>query len=300
MRSEQLEYLLAIDKYGNMRKAAEHINLTPQALSHSIKTLEDELGLKILHTDNKGVKFTDDGKTLLTIAHEFIRQIDELKEKSTSRLMNTFEIYIPKLFEDLYFNKMTKSLLSDFKNISVVFYTFSIKEIMSMLLHEEIEFSFYSNVSIAGQNFSPEIDANFTFEPLVKNTYKCICSHKSPLANYSTISLKTALKQNVMAFDDVMFIIDKFSDFTKTKPKVLKVSNLVTSAYAVENDRGIAFLPYSATTNNCLVDLDDLNCKVLKLKENVSVDFGIIYKKGTIISSDSREIIQYIKQYITR
>ncbi len=300
MRSEQLEYLLAIDKYGNMRKAAEQINLTPQALSHSIKTLEDELGLKVLHTDNKGVKFTDDGKKLLAIAHEFIKQIDELKEKSTSRLMNTYEIYIPKLFEDLYFNKMTRNLLSEVNDLSVIFYTFTIKEILSMLLAEEIEFSFYSNVNIAGKNFSPEIDSNFSFEPLLKNTYKCLCSYKSPLAGYSTISLKTALKHTCIAFDDVMFIIDKFSEFTQIKPDVLKVSNLITSAYTAEQGRGLAFLPFSTATNNCLVDLSDVNCKVLKIKENVSVEFGIIYKKGTVISPSSRQIIQYIKQYITK
>lgn len=299
MRSEQLEYLLAIKKYGNMRKAAEHIALTPQALSHSIKTLEDELGLKLLYTDNKGVRFTEDGKKLLDISHEFLDQIETLKENSTARFINTFELYIPKLFEDLYFNKLTKNLLLEANDLSVVFYSFSIKEIFQMLLQEEIEFSFYSNVSINGKNFSPEISHDFVFEPLVKNVYRCLCSHKSTLANYSTISLKTALKQPCIVFEDVMFIVNKFSEFTKVTPKLVQVSNLVTCAYAAENNRGIAFLPFSATTNTCLIELNDVNCKILKLKENVSVEFGVLYKKGTVLSQTSKESIQYIKQYIT-
>lgn len=300
MRSEQLEYLLAINKYGNMRKAAEHIALTPQALSYAIKTLEEELGIKILYTDNKGVRFTESGKKLLDISHEFLNQIDTLKENSTARLMDSFEIYIPKLFEDLYFNKLTKNLLLDENELSVVFYSFSIKEILQMLLQEEIEFSFYSNISINGKNFSPEISHDFIFEPLVKNVYRCICSHKSTLANYSTVSLKTALKEPCIVFEDIMFIVNKFSEFTKVTPKLVKVSNLITCAYAAENNRGIAFLPFSAATNTCLIDLGDVNCKILKLKENVSVEFGVLYKKGTTLSQSSKKNIQYIKQYIAK
>ncbi len=56
--------LLAIKK-GSMAKAAEEFSYTPSALSHSIDSLENELGVKLLERSPKGVFLSRDGEALL-------------------------------------------------------------------------------------------------------------------------------------------------------------------------------------------------------------------------------------------
>ena len=42
-----LEIILAVEKEGSMTAAAESLHLTQSALSHSIRKLEDQLGVQI-------------------------------------------------------------------------------------------------------------------------------------------------------------------------------------------------------------------------------------------------------------
>lgn len=48
MRLEQLEYLIAISKNRSLNSAAQKLHISQQALSASIKTLEEELGFDVL------------------------------------------------------------------------------------------------------------------------------------------------------------------------------------------------------------------------------------------------------------
>ena len=65
MRIEQFEYLLEISQNKSMNAASKNLHISPQALSNSIKKLEDELGLTILERTSMGVSLTPDGKSLL-------------------------------------------------------------------------------------------------------------------------------------------------------------------------------------------------------------------------------------------
>ena len=84
MNNEQLQYLHAIKKYGNMSKASKMLFLTPQSLSKSVKTLENELGFKILYTSNKGVTFSELGEKLLDISSDFLSSIEALKQTAAA------------------------------------------------------------------------------------------------------------------------------------------------------------------------------------------------------------------------
>lgn len=58
MRKEHMTYLREILKMGSITAAANHLNITPQALSSAIKILEQELEFDLLKRSNQGVEFT--------------------------------------------------------------------------------------------------------------------------------------------------------------------------------------------------------------------------------------------------
>ena len=49
----QLEQLLAIEKYKTISKAAEHLNISQPALSRSIQRLEEELEVTLFERQKK-------------------------------------------------------------------------------------------------------------------------------------------------------------------------------------------------------------------------------------------------------
>ena len=55
MRLEQLLYLIEISRQSSLNTASERLHLTQQALSLSIKNLENEMGVPLLKRTHQGI-----------------------------------------------------------------------------------------------------------------------------------------------------------------------------------------------------------------------------------------------------
>ena len=74
MRFEQLEYLIAIDETGSFKAAAQKLYITQQALSLSMRQLEDELGKILFIKKNNKTYLTAEGKFLLGHANKILNE----------------------------------------------------------------------------------------------------------------------------------------------------------------------------------------------------------------------------------
>lgn len=79
MNLQQLEYILAADKYRHFAKAAEHCAVTQPTLSMMVKKLEDELGFKLFNRNSQPVEPTKEGKEIITRAREIISKVNQLQ-----------------------------------------------------------------------------------------------------------------------------------------------------------------------------------------------------------------------------
>lgn len=60
----ELETFLAIAREGSFRRAADVLAVSPSAVSHTLRTLEDRLGSKLLHRTTRSVALTEAGQQL--------------------------------------------------------------------------------------------------------------------------------------------------------------------------------------------------------------------------------------------
>ena len=84
MRFEQLECLLAVEETGSFVGAAQKLFLTQQAVSMSMKQLEQEIGQTILIRENKKIFFTPFGEEVVAFARSILNQRDAFLEKAHS------------------------------------------------------------------------------------------------------------------------------------------------------------------------------------------------------------------------
>lgn len=80
MKLEVFDYLIAIEKYGSLNQAAEHLFVSQPNLTNIIRSLESELGYPVLSRNHRGVQFTERGKQVLLIAHNILREREKLAE----------------------------------------------------------------------------------------------------------------------------------------------------------------------------------------------------------------------------
>ena len=81
MRMEQLKYLAEIAKTGTISGAAKNLYVSQQAVSFSMKQLEEELGVELLVRGSSGVTFTTIGHEVAEFARQVMHQHDLLMNR---------------------------------------------------------------------------------------------------------------------------------------------------------------------------------------------------------------------------
>ena len=86
MNTTQLECFLAVADYLNFSRAAQHLRLTQPAVSHQVKTLEDELGVALFQRTSKKVRLTQEGHMFLQYAGKILQlsNISRMRVKGLS------------------------------------------------------------------------------------------------------------------------------------------------------------------------------------------------------------------------
>ena len=76
-----LEIIRAVDQQGTMTAAADALHLTQSALSHSMRKLEDQIGVKLWHREGRSLRPTQAGTHLLATANRLIPQFVHAEER---------------------------------------------------------------------------------------------------------------------------------------------------------------------------------------------------------------------------
>ena len=73
---QHLAILREVDRLGSVTAAADRLNLTQSALSHTIRKFEERHGVKVWAKEGRGLRFTQAGEYLLALAQRVLPQID--------------------------------------------------------------------------------------------------------------------------------------------------------------------------------------------------------------------------------
>ncbi len=87
MNLTHLRYIVEVERYGSVTKAAQALYIGQPNLSKIIKDMESELGIEIFRRTARGVIPTDEGRQLLKHAKAALSQIDEIGRLSGKRAM---------------------------------------------------------------------------------------------------------------------------------------------------------------------------------------------------------------------
>ena len=83
MNIQQLEYLIAVDKYKHFGKAAQACFITQPTLSAMIQKFEDEMEVKVFDRTTHPIRTTDVGAKIIEQAKVVVDSVMELKNKAS-------------------------------------------------------------------------------------------------------------------------------------------------------------------------------------------------------------------------
>ncbi len=115
MRTEQLAQIIEIAKKKSVSEAARSLAISQSQLSHSLKSLEYQLGYPLFRRTYQGMIPTSRGKEILRIAHEILDNLEEIKMIGSHKSELSGNLNL--LLEPAVFNAFQAKVLVAFNQI---------------------------------------------------------------------------------------------------------------------------------------------------------------------------------------
>ncbi|MDP5008911.1 MAG: LysR family transcriptional regulator [Glaciimonas sp.] len=113
----QLEVFALVAQQRSFRKAAQLRGVSASALSHTLRTLEEQLGVRLLNRTTRSVTLTEAGQRLLTRITPALQEIDEAIEEINdfrTSPTGTLRLNVPRTVADLILPPFIKRFLATY------------------------------------------------------------------------------------------------------------------------------------------------------------------------------------------
>ena len=141
MNLQQLEYIIAVDRFRNFSRAAEHCHITQATLSAMIKKLESELDVVIFDRKTNPIITTELGWEIIQESRQIIALSQNIKtsKKRESKIEGTLKIGIIPTIAGTLIPQIILPLKESFPKLSLEVIEVTTAQIRKMLTEGKIE-----------------------------------------------------------------------------------------------------------------------------------------------------------------
>lgn len=236
-----LEIILAVEKEGSMTAAAELLNLTQSALSHSISKLEGQLGVKLWQRKGRQLIPTQAGKHLLNTARrlipQFIRTEGQLIQFSRGeRGLLKIGMECHPCYQ--WLQRITNSYLQEWPSVDLdVIQKFQFAGIEALLAHE-------IDIIVTPD---PVKKKELTFIPVFDYEQVLVVNGDHPYKDYEYIKPEDMSEETLFTYPVCSDRLDIFTNFLTPVGRTVKDQKIIETTeimiQMVACGRGVTALP---------------------------------------------------------
>ncbi|WP_160060885.1 LysR family transcriptional regulator [Psychromonas sp. L1A2] len=224
MEFRQLQHFVTIVETGSISAAARHLFLAQPAISASIKKLESELNMPLLHRRERGVSLTEAGHQFLLHAKQILQQAKDAKlsmQAIEGLDQGEVEIGVPPMLGSYFFPPLIMAFKHQHPALGMNIIDTGTRRIRKKLLDGDLELGV-----VADHDLPPEFDSG----KLIREEMVVCMAADHPLAEFEQIEYADFLKYELILFGKGYYhhsLIEKISQKEKESPKIAFTSNLL-------------------------------------------------------------------------
>lgn len=216
MTLQQLEYIVALEKYRHFVKAAESCGVTQATLSILVKKLEEELDTAIFDRTTHPIEPTTLGQKILDQAKKTLRNASQIKEMAKNEKELTqgeLKLSMVSTVTPIIAPNLISLISSEHPEVDLHIYEMRVEAILDKLHKGELDMAI-----VPTDRFAP----NFLEIPLFKEKFLAYISPSDDLYKKDTLSKEDILGKQVWTIHDGIraYTIGKdiqINDFTFSK-----------------------------------------------------------------------------------
>ena len=290
-----LRYFKAAAQMQNFTKAAEELNISQPALSHTLKQLQNELGCPLFNYKGRGVELNTYGKIFLEYVNDALSALDEGERKIQALISPDSGTVRVSCLYSMGVN-LLPYIISDFRrdypNVNIDLIQQATQIQLDMLYADKVDLCFCTDFDVYEEHTSLE-----KITVLIEDLYVLVNrSHR--LADRTEVALTELDGEDYISFSDLTFFkreIEQIYKKLNIKPHTVLESNEdSTVAGFVAAGLGVAVIPP-------IVGVDFQRCVPLKISYPICQrTLSMVWRKNIYDQPAVRNFRDYVIKWLPK
>ena len=273
----QLNYTLAVAKYGNFTLAAKKSNVTQPTLSMQVQKLEDELGVSIFNRNTKPIKVTVLGEKIISQAKKIVEESQKMKsliDQNIGIVEGDFRLGIIPTVMPTLLPLFLNTFLKKFPKVSLKIDELNIQNSIDQIIDERLD----AFIGATPLNNSKLIENPIYYEPFVG-----YIPQNHPLHSMEKLEINDLESGKILIIKDGHCFRNQIFNLCNTNLDdsffKIKSGSFETMINLADEGLGMTILPYmhsQSIPNNKKLNLINFNDPV------PSREISLIYSKSQL------------------
>lgn len=297
MELKQMEYLIAAAECGSFSKASERLYTTQPNVSKVLKSLEDELNVKILKRTPKGVTLTKFGEETYEYAKEMIKTAYIIEERAGNSFYTQLKIasyssnYVSGKLADFYMDNCDM-------NFHIEFLTGNIEEVVENVSQSIVNIGIIYYPEYQKKAFQKSIESKeLKYEELKKCSLCLYVGKRHPYYDLESLTFEALENQKIIqSKSDYFSIVGHIDSLSQNRISI----NLLK--HIVHTNSQNTMINMVSQSNLCTlgIELDEeqyegKEVRKIPIEECEKISVGYIIKKNYIVKNYEESFLECLK-----
>jgi DNA-binding transcriptional LysR family regulator len=282
-----LEAFVAIADLGSFKTAASHLNLSQTALSHRIRKVESELGVRLLVRTTRDVSLTEVGQALLPKVRRHLSQLSEiygdLRKEGRRRQQRLVFACLPTVAH-YYLPAILDQFARSWPDVAIQLHDQPVARIAELVQAGEVEFG----ITIAGAGHW-----DLDIRPIYTEPYILLVHRDHPLAGRNSVTRADLEGQPFVRINtqskNRQLVDEALGEHRDRMVWRYQVENAATAMSLVAAGAAVTVLP-KLTANLSMDRLVGLEFSDVEMSRTL----GLITRRGVPLSSPGEALMELI------
>nr|WP_321376657.1 hydrogen peroxide-inducible genes activator [uncultured Bacteroides sp.] len=246
MTIQQLEYILAVDRFRHFGNAAEHCMVTQPTLSAMVQKLEEELGAKIFDRSTQPIQPTSIGYKIIEQARavlEHASKVKDIVQEEGHSIKGVFRLAILPTIAPYLLPRFFPKLMEDYPDLDIRVTEMKTQDVLVALAAGKVDAAILATVVT---------DKSLQAETLFYEQFLGYVARKEPIFKNEMIRSTDISGERLWLLDEGHCFRDQLMRFcqletVKLHQAAYRLGSMETFMRIVEGGKGITFIPELAS-----------------------------------------------------